>query len=115
LKHGDGSDVGPVESNNRSRTAIAGSWTRPELAALTALLAVGASLRIYGLTDHGLWIDEYGTWWAVAGENWSHCWHRVIAIHGQSPLYYGSTFERGAPMNTLASETHRLVPLNLMH
>lgn len=55
---------------------------------LAALLAAGTALRSYGFTDHGLWIDEYGTWWAVAGETFRDCWDRVIAIHGQSPLYY---------------------------
>jgi hypothetical protein len=89
LQYNEESDVGPVDSNDRSSTAEAGSWTRPELAALAVLLTAGAALRTYGLTDHGLWIDEYGTWWAVAGDTWSNCWHRVIAIHGQSPLYYG--------------------------
>ncbi|MFP8878035.1 MAG: glycosyltransferase family 39 protein [Myxococcota bacterium] len=55
---------------------------------LVAVVAVGVSLRVYGLIDHGLWIDEYGTWWAVAGQSWSDCWSRVLEIHGQSPFYY---------------------------
>ncbi len=55
---------------------------------LACLLVVGAALRIYGFADHGLWIDEYGTWWAIAGQNWSDCWSRVLEIHGQSPFYY---------------------------
>jgi mannosyltransferase len=77
-----------VELNNQSSASHAGSWARPELIALAALLMTGAALRIHGLTDHGLWIDEYGTWWAIAGPTWSDCWDRVLAIHGQSPLYY---------------------------
>jgi hypothetical protein len=63
-------------------------WNRRQSGVLVLLLAVGAALRIYGLTDHGLWIDEYGTWWAIAGETWGDCWNRVVEIHGQSPLYY---------------------------
>ncbi len=88
LKCDEEGDVGRVALSDRSGAGDAGFWTRPELAALTALLAGGAALRISGLTDHGLWIDEYGTWWAIAGETWRDCWDRVIAIHGQSPLYY---------------------------
>ncbi len=57
-------------------------------AILAALIVVGGSLRIHGFSDHGLWIDEYGTWWAVAGPSWADCWNRVLEIHGQSPLYY---------------------------
>jgi hypothetical protein len=55
---------------------------------LAVLLALGAALRIHGLTDHELWIDEYGTWWAIAGDGWGDCWRRVLEIHGQSPFYY---------------------------
>lgn len=54
---------------------------------LAAFLLIGAALRVHGLGDHGLWIDEYGTWWAL-GDGVSECIRRVLAIHGQSPLYY---------------------------
>jgi 4-amino-4-deoxy-L-arabinose transferase-like glycosyltransferase len=67
------------------------SWlpeSHAERAVLASLLIVGVALRVYGLADHGLWIDEYGTWWAVAGQSWSDCWTRVLEIHGQSPFYY---------------------------
>jgi mannosyltransferase len=55
---------------------------------LAVFLAGGALVRVWGLSDHGLWIDEYGTWWTVAGESWGDCWNRALAIHGQSPFYY---------------------------
>ena len=55
---------------------------------LAAFLTLGAILRVHGLTDHELWIDEYGTWWAIAGDTWGDCWRRVLEIHGQSPFYY---------------------------
>jgi hypothetical protein len=55
---------------------------------LLAILAAGIVLRAWGITDHGLWIDEYGTWWTIAGETWGDCWKRALEIHGQFPLYY---------------------------
>lgn len=55
---------------------------------LVGLLGLGIFLRAWGLVSHELWIDEYGTWWAVAGESWAELWHRVVAVQGQSPLYY---------------------------
>ena len=54
---------------------------------LAVFLTGGALLRIHGLTDHGLWIDEYGTAWTVAGSA-AECFWRAVAIQGQSPLYY---------------------------
>jgi 4-amino-4-deoxy-L-arabinose transferase-like glycosyltransferase len=54
---------------------------------LLAILAA-ASLRAWGISDRGLWIDEYGTWWTIAGETWGDCWRRALEIQGQSPLYY---------------------------
>jgi len=57
-------------------------------AAVAALLALGVFLRVHGVADHELWIDEYGTWWAVAGDGPGEVAHRVLAVQGQSPLYY---------------------------
>jgi hypothetical protein len=62
--------------------------TRRQGLLLTGLLALGAALRVYGVASHALWIDEYGTWWAVAGEGYAEVWRRVLAVQGQSPLYY---------------------------
>jgi len=59
-----------------------------ELWLLLAILAAGIVLRAWGITDHGLWIDEYGTWWTIAGGTWGDCARRALEIHGQSPLYY---------------------------
>jgi len=61
-----------------------GAWHWP----LLAILAAGTALRAWGITDHGLWIDEYGTWWTIAGGTWGDCWRRTLEIHGQSPLFY---------------------------
>lgn len=55
---------------------------------LAILFCLGAFLRIYNFRVPDLWVDEYGTWWAVAAGDWSGVLHRVISIHGQSPLYY---------------------------
>jgi hypothetical protein len=63
-------------------SSTSGRWLLP------AILASGICLRAWGIADHGLWIDEYGTWWTIAGESWSDCWSRALEIHGQSPLYY---------------------------
>jgi hypothetical protein len=76
------------DPGDRNSGVDAEPWSPLQRGALVLLLAFGAALRIHGLTDHGLWIDEYGTWWAIAGGTWSDCWNRVIEIHGQSPLYY---------------------------
>ena len=64
------------------------AWSRTETTLLVALLALGVFLRAKGLASHPLWVDEYGTWWTVAGEQWSDVWWRVLAIQGQSPFYY---------------------------
>jgi hypothetical protein len=55
---------------------------------LVASLALGALLRVQGLTRRELWIDEYGTWWTIAGASFSDCFRRALEIQGQSPLYY---------------------------
>jgi mannosyltransferase len=62
--------------------------TRRQALLLAGLLALGIALRVHGLASHPLWIDEYGTWWAVAGEGFGEVWRRVLAVQGQSPLYY---------------------------
>jgi 4-amino-4-deoxy-L-arabinose transferase-like glycosyltransferase len=64
------------------------AWPRAETTLLVALLALGVFLRAKGIASHPLWVDEYGTWWTIAGEGWSDLWHRVLTIQGQSPFYY---------------------------
>jgi hypothetical protein len=91
IKSGIESGMEPEKSEPPGANANRNTWlpaSHAERAFLFLVLAVGASLRVNGLTDHGLWIDEYGTWWAVAAESWTACWSRVLEIHGQSPLYY---------------------------
>jgi hypothetical protein len=65
-----------------------GAGTRTETALVVGLIALGSALRIQGIASHPLWIDEHGTWWAVAGQGPGELWQRVISVHGQSPLYY---------------------------
>jgi hypothetical protein len=62
--------------------------TRAETAWMVGFIALGVGLRVHGIASHPLWIDEYGTWWALAGEGPGDLWQRVITVHGQSPLYY---------------------------
>lgn len=61
-------------------------WTARGLAA--GFLGLGILLRVYNFWGPELWLDEYGTWWALAGGGWSEVWERVIAIGTQSPFYY---------------------------
>lgn len=55
---------------------------------LSATVAGVAGLwfRLYGF-DRSLWLDEFGTLWAVEG-NFYQMWERVNAFQGQSPFYY---------------------------
>jgi hypothetical protein len=53
-----------------------------------ALVALGAALRLYGFWRPDLWLDEYGTWWTVAGGGWGDVVRRATAIGTSSPLYY---------------------------
>lgn len=57
--------------------------------AAAALVALGAFLRLYAFWRPGLWADEYGTWWVVAGPGgWGEVVDRTLHIQGQSPFYY---------------------------
>ena len=60
-----------------------------ETALVVGLIALGTALRVQGITSHPLWIDEYGSWWAVAGDGLAELWRRVLTVHGQSPFFYG--------------------------
>jgi len=51
-------------------------------------LLLGAWLRIHNFDQPGLWIDEYGTWWVIAGEGYAEVAARAWEAQGQSPLYY---------------------------
>jgi len=53
-----------------------------------AFLLLGAALRTRGITGFEPWIDEYGTWWTIAGGGWGDVWQRALAVQPQSPLYY---------------------------
>lgn len=55
---------------------------------LAVILLVGACLRIHGFDGPGLWIDEYGTWWVVAADDYAGVAARAWQVQGQSPLYY---------------------------
>ena len=54
------------------------------LAICVSTLGVTVVLTAAG---RSLWIDEFGTLWAIE-RSLSETWSRVIAFHGQSPLYY---------------------------
>ena len=73
------------------RTGAAGAdrsaWL-PTFILVPAFLLLGSLLRLYDFWKPDLWIDEYGTWWAVAEGDWGEVIRRVLHIHGQSPLYY---------------------------
>lgn len=59
------------------------------LARLTCLcIGIGAFLRIYNFWLPDLWLDEYGTWWVVAGSTWGEVAKRAIYFQGQSPFYF---------------------------
>ncbi|MDB4433360.1 glycosyltransferase family 39 protein [bacterium] len=62
--------------------------SRPELLAALGFFALGTFLRAHHITGHELWIDEYVTSWAIAGESWREVWQRALEIQVQSPLYY---------------------------
>lgn len=55
---------------------------------VVASFIVGAFLRIHNFWLPGLWLDEYGTWWAVASKDWNSMVQRIVAVGTQSPLYY---------------------------
>jgi len=55
---------------------------------VAGFMCLGIFLRIYNFWKLGLTIDEYGTWWVVAGENWRDVLRRAFYSQGQSPFYY---------------------------
>ncbi len=76
-----GSDIGALPPQEMS-TSPATRWL------IAGFLCLGACLRIYNFWVPELWIDEYGTWWAVTPGSWTEVARRVLVQHGQSPLYY---------------------------
>jgi len=52
------------------------------------VLVVGAWLRIHNFDRPGLWLDEYGSWWVVAANDYAGVAARTFEVQGQSPLYY---------------------------
>lgn len=49
-------------------------------------IVVGLLLRLDGINS-SLWLDEFGTLWAVEG-SLRDTWERALSFHGQSPFYY---------------------------
>ena len=66
----------PVAGRSSNRLLFAG------------VLVLGAWLRIHGFDQPGLWVDEYGTWWVVAADDYAGVAARAWQVQGQSPLYY---------------------------
>jgi uncharacterized membrane protein len=58
---------------------------RTDIAAL-AILALALFLRIWGLGDKNLWLDEAASW-VVATADWPEFW-RVVKLDVHPPLYY---------------------------
>lgn len=52
------------------------------------VLVLGAWLRIHNFDQPGLWVDEYGTWWVVAADDYAGVAARAWEVQGQSPFYY---------------------------
>ena len=59
-----------------------------ERVVLVLMLGIGVWLRVYGIASHELWLDEYGTWWAVAAADLAGTWQRAVDVQGQSPLWF---------------------------
>ena len=70
--------------------ATAGSskkWLGRMAAGLVLVAALlGLAARLYGL-DGSLWLDEFGTLWAVEGDL-HQLIDRTLSFHGQAPFYY---------------------------
>ena len=56
--------------------------------ALLAILVLGAALRLHHFAEPSLWLDEYGTSWAVAADTYGGVVHRTLLAHNQSPFFY---------------------------
>lgn len=61
---------------------------RKTLPIVAAITLIAFLLRVWSFWKPELWIDEYGTWWVVAGGSLREVTHRAIDIQGQSPLFY---------------------------
>jgi 4-amino-4-deoxy-L-arabinose transferase-like glycosyltransferase len=61
---------------------------RIHIALVFLTIGIGCFLRIYNFWIPPIWIDEYGTWWVVAADNWVEVIERALRIQGQSPFYY---------------------------
>ncbi len=56
--------------------------------AVLVVLVAAAYFRARFADSRGLWLDECGTLWAARGADWHETVDRVLAVQGQSPLYY---------------------------
>jgi hypothetical protein len=66
---------------------IGGGLFEPAHLQVAAFICLGVFLRIYNFAKPGLWIDEYSTWWVLAGGDWTEVARRNIRFDGYSPLY----------------------------
>src|SRR5262245_13233264 len=69
--------------------AIYGRESRPSVGrALAGIMIAGAVLRIYHAATPSLWLDEFGTFWAVHTTSFADSLRRVWASVPQTPAYY---------------------------
>src|SRR5215831_17552055 len=61
-------------------------------AALCGVLIVGGVLRLYHVSWPSLWLDEFGTYWAVHTGSFSDFLRRVWASVPQTPAYYAIVY-----------------------
>jgi len=57
-----------------------------------ASFVCGFLFRFINFDKAPLWIDEYGTWWVIAGMDLADLVERTLNIQGQSPFYYSLTY-----------------------
>src|SRR5438094_9176153 len=60
--------------------------------ALIGLLLAGGVLRLYHATLPSLWLDEFGTFWAVNTTSFADFMRRVWASVPQTPAYYAIVY-----------------------
>src|SRR5215831_1111989 len=76
-----------------SLSAIFRRGDRPRtMLALIGLLVVGGVLRLYHASMPSLWLDEFGTYWAVHTVSFSDFLRRVWASVPQTPAYYALVY-----------------------
>ncbi|MDP7039488.1 MAG: phospholipid carrier-dependent glycosyltransferase [Myxococcota bacterium] len=55
--------------------------------ALILIFFLGATLRLWNITNIPLWTDEYATWWEISAESLGEVINRTFAVDCYTPLY----------------------------